>query len=319
MNSPGAPLPQPTTFTLLAAPYFGPDGFPIAIRRMESQDACPVHDHPFCEIAIVTAGRGMHLVDRKRMPPRRGSALVVDAHRAHAYGEVDGLAVLNILFMAEVLEEIAGEMAALPGFQTLFGHAVGRQHTRPYRAHCELSEARLEEALAIGAKVERELNEREPGFRLAARGSFIELALLLSRACGGAVERVGAVRCEQVNRVRIQEVVRHLHQHFQGPIDLERLPRRFGMSQRNFRRAFHLVTGYSPIDYLARIRIHEAAMQLRSPEPSVTQIALNVGFNDLSFFGRKFKAILGVTPHLFRESMLQRCPHPTPVEIYPAN
>lgn len=318
MKSLGAALQPSTTFTLLATPYFGADGFPTAVRRMASQDACPFHDHPFCEIAFVTGGIGNHHIDRRCMPLRRGSVLVVDAHRPHAYGEVQELAVLNILFMAEALEEGARDLEMFCGYQTLFGNAVGGHHARPFRGQGELPEPILSEALGLAARIERELLKREAGFRLGARNSFLELVLLLSRSCGAAPNRRPA-SSEQLMRRRIQEAVRHLHQRFREPIDLECLPREFGMSQRNFRRVFHVITGYAPIEYLARIRVHEAAMQLRSPAPSVTQIAMDVGFNDLSFFGRRFKAILGVAPHAFRESMLRRCPEAAPVEIYPAS
>jgi AraC-like DNA-binding protein/quercetin dioxygenase-like cupin family protein len=311
------PLQQPLTFTLLASPYFEPDGFPIAVRPMDPQDACPLHDHPFCEIAIITAGTGLHVVDGRRMALQRGSVLVVDAGRAHAYEEVDGLAVQNILFMAEVLETAAAELGEMPGFQQLFGNAVAADSTRFFRAHCDLHEEALGEILGLGHRLEAELRQRHAGFRLAARNCFQDLVLRLARQSRPELLQDAARSSGQNGRVRIHEAIRYLHHHYAEDVDVGQLPRIFGMSERNFRRAFHAETGYAPIEYLARIRVHEAAMQLRGRAPSITEVAMNVGFKDLSFFGRKFKAILGVTPHLFRENMLHRCSPSAPGPIYP--
>jgi AraC-like DNA-binding protein/quercetin dioxygenase-like cupin family protein len=317
MPSPTLPLQHPLTFTLLASPYFEPDGFPIAVRPMDPQDACPLHDHPFCEIAIVTAGTGVHVIDGRRMALQRGSVLVVDAGRAHAYEEVDGLALQNILFMAKVLETAAAELDGMPGFQQLFGNAVAALPARFFRAHCDLREEALAEILELCGRLESELSLRNPGFRLAAHNCFQDLVLSLVRRLHPQLLEAPGGSAGQNGRGRIHEAIRYLHHQYAEDVDVGRLPRIFGMSERNFRRAFHAETGYAPIEYLARIRVHEAAMQLRAPAPSVTEVAMNVGFKDLSFFGRKFKAILGVTPHLFRENMLRRCSPSPAAPIYP--
>ena len=62
-------------------------------------------------------------------------------------------------------------------------------------------------------------------------------------------------------------------------------------------------TGLSFCEWLHRQRIAEARSLLANPamvDRSVTEIALSVGFNDVSTFYRVFRAESGVTPGDYR-------------------
>lgn len=68
------------------------------------------------------------------------------------------------------------------------------------------------------------------------------------------------------------------------------------MTPKYFCRFFHQMTHRSPIDYLNYYRIERACYLLLTTNQSVTEIAYNVGFNDLSYFIRTFKKHKGITP-----------------------
>jgi AraC-like DNA-binding protein len=49
--------------------------------------------------------------------------------------------------------------------------------------------------------------------------------------------------------------------------------------------------------------VQEAMIRLRSNDEKVANIAYECGFNDLSYFSRKFKAIVGKSPAAYRQCM----------------
>jgi AraC family transcriptional regulator len=51
---------------------------------------------------------------------------------------------------------------------------------------------------------------------------------------------------------------------------------------------------------LLRARLRDAAQRLRTGRDPVTEIALDVGFDDLSNFIRSFRAEFGVSPGRYR-------------------
>jgi AraC family transcriptional regulator len=65
---------------------------------------------------------------------------------------------------------------------------------------------------------------------------------------------------------------------------------------------FSAVLGVTPHQYLVRSRLRRAAGLLADPARSVTDIALDVGFDDLSNFVRSFRRAAGVSPGAFRRA-----------------
>jgi transcriptional regulator GlxA family with amidase domain len=64
--------------------------------------------------------------------------------------------------------------------------------------------------------------------------------------------------------------------------------------------------GVSPIAYLRRQRIERARRLLRETDLPVGAIALQVGFNDFSYFARTFREVVGVTPRGYRTARSAR-------------
>lgn len=68
---------------------------------------------------------------------------------------------------------------------------------------------------------------------------------------------------------------------------------------------FSRVLGVTPHQYLLRARLRAAARRLLAEDTEVTQIALDVGFNDVSNFVRTFGRAAGMSPTNFRRRGLQ--------------
>jgi len=86
------------------------------------------------------------------------------------------------------------------------------------------------------------------------------------------------------------------------PIDLESIAGKFGLSSFHFLRLFAKVLGVTPHQYLIRSRLRRAARLLAEDGRSITEIALDVGFADLSNFVRTFHRTAGVSPRSFRRA-----------------
>ena len=75
-----------------------------------------------------------------------------------------------------------------------------------------------------------------------------------------------------------------------------------GLSPFHFLRLFSRVLGVTPHQYLVRSRLRRAARLLADGVPSVTDVAFEVGFGDLSNFVRTFHRAAGVSPGRFRRA-----------------
>jgi len=84
-------------------------------------------------------------------------------------------------------------------------------------------------------------------------------------------------------------------------IELEDAARQASVSPYHFLRLFAGALGVTPHQYLLRTRLRRAARHLAEDDKPVTEIAYDVGFNDLSNFVRTFHRAAGVSPLKFRQ------------------
>ena len=104
------------------------------------------------------------------------------------------------------------------------------------------------------------------------------------------------------DRRRAVETALWIDAHSQNEIDLEHAAEQAGVSPFHFLRLFSSVLGVTPHQYLVRSRLRHAARLLAEDGISITDVAYEVGFGDLSNFVRTFHRAAGVSPRKFREA-----------------
>ncbi len=102
------------------------------------------------------------------------------------------------------------------------------------------------------------------------------------------------------DRRRAVEAALWMDAHSRDPIDLEGAAREFGLSPFHFLRVFAGALGVTPHQYLVRSRLRHATRLLADGARSISDIALDVGFGDLSNFVRTFRRAAGISPRSFR-------------------
>ena len=110
------------------------------------------------------------------------------------------------------------------------------------------------------------------------------------------------VRVTARDRRRAVETATWIEANSRRPIDLDAAARQAGTSPFHFLRLFANVLGVTPHQYLVRSRLRHAARLLADEDLSVTEVAYDVGFADLSNFVRTFHRAAGVSPRAFREA-----------------
>ncbi len=83
-------------------------------------------------------------------------------------------------------------------------------------------------------------------------------------------------------------------------IKMETLAKQAGASLRQFNRRFKSATGETAVKYLQHTRVEAAKILLVTNRKAFDEIAVMVGYENVSFFRRVFKSITGTTPAEFR-------------------
>lgn len=117
---------------------------------------------------------------------------------------------------------------------------------------------------------------------------------------------------------RINEVIAYIQMRLATPPTLNELASIAAFSPYHFHRIFKAHMGESLAAYVRRLRLEQAAAQLRYSQQGILEIALDVGYETQSTFGKAFKKWFGVTPAAYRngaERVLAVSPRPTLKEL----
>ena len=107
---------------------------------------------------------------------------------------------------------------------------------------------------------------------------------------------------EPSSLARVTRVVRMIENDLDVPHDLSSLAQIARLSTYHFLRMFEGVTGRTPHQYLLRMRLHRAAVRLRTEPAKVLDIALDCGFGEVFNFSRALGAEFGVSPRAYRNN-----------------
>jgi len=148
----------------------------------------------------------------------------------------------------------------------------------------------LGELAQAAASGRSDVGVEEVGLLLAAR--FLALVTGRQSALPAAGPR---------DRRRAVEAALWMDAHSHREVSLDALASAAGLSSFHFLRLFSRVLGVTPHQYLVRARLRHAARLLAAGGGPITQVALDVGFTDLSNFVRTFRRAAGVPPRQFRQ------------------
>jgi AraC family transcriptional regulator len=99
------------------------------------------------------------------------------------------------------------------------------------------------------------------------------------------------------------KLTQYIEEHLADEISLSSLARLVQLSPFHFSRAFKESFGVPPHRYLTGQRIERAKALLAERKLSVTEIGLDVGFNETSSFTHAFRKVTGETPTEYRRSL----------------
>ena len=102
------------------------------------------------------------------------------------------------------------------------------------------------------------------------------------------------------------EVRKYLDAHYAEAITLPDIGRAMNLSVYYLAHVFKKVVGYAPMQYIAKRRIGEAQEKLIHTDLSITDIALGVGYNNVSSFNYAFAKFAGMSPSQLRSRYVDR-------------
>lgn len=107
----------------------------------------------------------------------------------------------------------------------------------------------------------------------------------------------------------VQKMQDYILEHLNETITLADLSKQALFSPWYSYRLFKQYTGYTPAEYIRRVKLSKSALRLRDENVSVTTVAFELGFQSVEGYQRAFKREFGCNPNVYAK-------HPVPIYLF---
>ncbi len=275
--------------------HFAKDnGFPILIQYGEYKEETHLHGHEgFSELVIVLNGSAEHTAEQERFDVRKGDVFVIREGIDHSYANPQEFRICSILFRPEVLLSADCDVKRLPGFHALFLLDPHLNAPSGFQSRLRLPPDIFCEIERLIRQAMEEYAENKPGKKTMLTALFMQIGVVLSRACSSPEKRREIAG--------IAEAAAYMERHYTEDLSASDILRVSHYSQRHFIRLFSQAYHTTPQQYLLDIRMRHACTLLRESTLNITEIALHCGYKDSNYFSRAFKKHTGITPSRYRK------------------
>lgn len=268
--------------------------FPFQISKVvlnhENSHPDTFHWHSYFEITCVQSGMGHYFVNGQEYTMDKGDIIIFNNVEPHGWKLMgDDMHLLVMVFSPEFVAEKLSvfDSEYLKPFVergSNFRNRIGREETVSHEIRKGIRE------------IYTEWEEKREGYPLMIKANILRILTILIRAYQDD-SKSGEMLKEKKNAMkRLEQAFSYIDAHYSEKITLDEVAAAAFMSSTYFSSYFRKVTNISFSEYVTRLRISHARELLRDKEKSVTEIALECGFHNISNFYKMYKKYVGKPP-----------------------
>ena len=154
---------------------------------------------------------------------------------------------------------------------------------------------------ALIREIEGEIDSQQAGSDSMVTAKLAELLVAIYRFSSIEPQQVEAAPSSDV--WSIYRAIKYVQERYDESFSLIEIANRCAINTTSFSREFKRITGSPLFEYVNKIRIQKACILLKRSRKTVLEIAMEVGYNNVSFFNRYFKKIMGMSPTTYRAAV----------------
>lgn len=248
------------------------------------------HWHSYFEITCVRKGCGHYFVNGQEYAMEPGDIIIFNNVEPHGWKLLgEDMDLLVMVFSPEFVAE------KLSVFDT--------EYLKPFVERGSNFKNRIGQEEPLSAEIRKSIQEiyeewetKKEGYPLMIKANVLRILTMLIRTYQDK-SKSGEMLKEKKNAMkRLEQAFSYMDSHYSEKITLDEVAAVAYMSSNYFSSYFRKVTNVSFSEYVTRLRISHARELLRDTDKSVTEIALECGFHNISNFYRLYKKYVGKAP-----------------------
>ncbi len=272
-----------------------PEDFPVLIRKLtlfeKDNDPERFHYHDFCEVTCVESGFGTYFINGSRYDVNPGDIIIFNQVEPHGWVVTErSMEVLVLTFAPEVVSDpiSASGDDHLKLFLYLGSH---------FKNLISAGDERTGNIREIMEDIAKESGLKEKGYKGMIQADILRILILLTRHYESKNPVMDISLSEKKRSMkRLEQAIYYINSHYTGRVTLEEVASLAYMSPNYFSSYFKNVTGKGFSEYVTLLRLKRVRELFLTTDRSVSDVAMECGFRNMSNFYRLYKKHIGPLP-----------------------
>lgn len=257
----------------------------------------PLHWHDEFEMIFIYEGQGIFSVNGFRNLCEKGDLILVPPGSIHSIeqNQNDSAEYFNIIFSLSLLEENPESHC----FRNYLSQLSENDCMKNLFLKTESNVCKKLTPLVRDLIDHR--HEEYSGYEMMIKSRLYEILYILFNENLNDKKSSPQNQREKENALRLKKILSYTKENFSHKLTIQEISKVAALSESRFMAFFKQQTGSSYIQYLNDYRLETASEQLLQTRLTITEIALQNGFENISYFVRAFKQKYNCTPNQYRK------------------
>ncbi|MEQ8153822.1 MAG: AraC family transcriptional regulator [Clostridiaceae bacterium] len=257
------------------------------------------HWHNEIEIVYVEEGELIFQIDTQIMRLSQGECIFINSGQLHSAYASDNKASIHhaIVFDANMLSSSIYDYCQNKYIDPILNKSI----RLPLYIDCQCSCGKkvLNEILEIIDAYTCKLN----GWELAIKASLLKLISILAVEDKLLKKDIYHSVSKDYKVELIKKVLNFIHNNYRQKIYVHELAQEINLNTQYFCKLFKSVIGKTPVEYINHYRVEQAAKILQTGNSKIIETCYSVGFDNFSYFIKKFKEYKNCTPLQYKRNI----------------
>ena len=253
-----------------------------------------LHWHEEIEITLIREGMSDYRVGQEEFRAEEGDIILIPPYCTHSAYEIPGKTMVSdsLVFHLDLLGAQGQDLSASKYLRPL---AEGQLQMPEVIRSSDKGYGEIKETFLRALDC---FQSRPPFYEMLLRESLFHVIILLFEL--GYIREPQESRSTFINRLQLRNVLTYIAEHYREKIKVADLSDLSGFSESYFMSFFKQYVGMSCIQYINHYKIQKAAHALEETSQPVMEIAMDHGFDNISYFNLQFRKEFRMTPREFR-------------------
>lgn len=265
----------------------GTDDFPIEFYHLTPAHPryhMTIHWHVEFEFVRVTEGNLLLTINEQSLHLSKNTTAFVPSGFLHSYTPEPGCVYDCIVFDSNMLTNKSDTCRKF--IRNIMNHEIEIR---------SFYDDTIPQAVSTIWSLFDALSDKPTGYELVVQGSLFQFfGIAITQKFYAEISTQTSRDLRRITQIK--HALEFIEANYASPLTLQDMSASSQMSPKYFCKFFQEMTHRTPIDYLNYYRIERACHLLSTTNQSVTEVAYNTGFNDLSYFIKIFKRYKEITP-----------------------